>query len=693
MRLKHIWVFLIAMMLFLSFGAFAAGEEENAGAENEAVTVEDAWTVLIYMCGSDLESRFSYATGNLEEIAGIRRPRKILDKEVYEAAGQQIVEPRAVNVLIATGGTKEWHTQELGMEIQTDCLQYWRYEPAGEAGSRGTFLQLETRPLASMADPETLTDFIRWGASNYPAEKYCLAMWDHGGGSKTGIFIDELFGDDFMYLDELKKALVDGGVRFETVLFDACLMANLETAVAIMNQANWMVASEEVVAGKGTAIGDWLQQLYYLPDCDGERLGRWICDMTAIKFANEDDEQARELMTWSVIDMSRIDEMAAQCEYFFKMMGAAYERTPQILASFARAVFGTDFYGSGNDNMYDLAAVLYEREFNETSDPETHWKFMDTVTKAIAYNLHGSGRASARGLSFCYGTDFSLTELETYSRNCPSPHYLALLDAISPWTAPDWVFEQAERLPEIGTLDAYQVKINKFVYADGTPAFTIEDGYDMNVGLVRYNLYRRNEETGQTESLGTAGAFLDRSEGKNAYRIYDLEYWPSIDGTLCQIDLLTKVLNENYDSLINIPIRINGQVWNLRCGFSGKNMHYDVYGLWEGFDSQGKMFNRNVKSLAQFAGQEFRLLYEQNRDPETGRISYAASEPQRMTRGLIVQEVKLPAGTYEIEFVIDDVFNRSMKLDRVEMEWDGEQMKIRTDGWEGSETLDIGKYY
>ena len=30
----------------------------------------------------------------------------------------------------------------------------------------------------------------------------------------------------------------------------------------------------------------------------------------------------------------------------------------------------------------------------------------------------------------------------------------------------------------------------------------------------------------------------------------------------------------------------------------------------------------------------------------------------RMTRGLIVQEVKLPAGTYEIEFVIDDVFNR-----------------------------------
>ena len=689
MRLKRTWVFLIAVTLLLSFAVFAAGEGENAAAEN----TKDVWTVLLYMCGSDLESRYSYATGNLEEIAGVQKPRKILDPKVYAASGQQLTEPGKVNVLIATGGTKEWHTQELGMDARTDCLQYWRYEPAEEAGKRGAFLQQETRPLASMADPETLTDFIRWGAAACPAEKYCLVLWDHGGGSKTGIFIDELFDGDFMYLDELKKALEDGGVRFETVLFDACLMANVETAIAIKNHANWMTASEEVVAGKGTAIGDWLQQLYYVPGCDGERLGRWICDMTAIKFANEDDEQARELMTWSVIDLSRIDELADQMEYFFVMMDLAYEKTPQILANFARSIFGTDFYGSGKENMYDLAAALYEKIFNETSDPETHWKFMDTITKAVSYNLHGSGRASSRGLSFCYGTDFSLAELETYARNCLSPHYLALLDAISPWTAPDWVYEHAERLPEIETLDAYQVKVNKFVYSDGTPAFTLEDGYDMNVGLVRYNLYRRNEETGQAESLGTAGAYLDRSEGKKTYRIYDLGHWPAIDGTICQIDLLTKVLNETYDSLINIPIQINGQVWNLRCGFSGKNLRYDVYGLWEGYDSQGKMFDRNVKTLAQFAGQEYQLLYEQYRDPETGRVSYTASEPRRLTRALTVQEVELPAGTYEIEFVIDDLFNRSMKLDRVEMEWDGEQMKIRTDGWEGQKKLDIGEYY
>ena len=50
------------------------------------------------------------------------------------------------------------------------------------------------------------------------------------------------------------------------------------------------------------------------------------------------------------------------------------------------------------------------------------------------------------GNSVC---DFDAEEMETYSHNCMSPHYLAFLDAISSWTAPEWVFDTVERLPEI----------------------------------------------------------------------------------------------------------------------------------------------------------------------------------------------------------------------------------------------------
>ena len=693
MKFKRKWILWTAVILLLSWAAFASGEGTVESTAAEAADPEDEWTVLIYMCGSDLESTYSYATGNLEEISRCRKVKNIIKTQAAKA-GYFFEEPGQVNILIATGGTKEWHAQVLGMDMSTDCLQYWRYEPVADSTSSGVFRPEATRPLASMANPDTLTDFIQWGAGTYPAKKYCLVLWDHGGGSKTGIFIDELFEGDVMYLDELKAALENSGVRMDTVLFDACLMANLETAWAIHNQADWMVASEEVVAGKGTAIGDWLQQLYYVPECDGKRLGRWICDMTAIKYANENDEQAQELMTWSVTDLSKIDELAGYFDRFFQLAGEAYEKKPELLTNLVRSIFSSDFYGTGEENMYDLASILYERFFNEIADPASHWQMIDSVTDAVPYCLHGSGRSSARGLSFCYGADFSVKELETYARNCPSCYYLAMLDAISPWTAPDWVYEQVPRLPEMETIDAYQVKVNKIVYLDGTPAFSLVDGYDRNVSRVRYNLYRLNGETGQTESLGTAGAYLDKKQGeKGIYRIYDLWHWPAIDGTICQIELLTKRMNETYDSLINIPIQINDKVWNLRCGFTGKDMSYTVYGLWEGFDSESKMFNRNVKTLAQFAGQEYQLLYEQYRDSATGKVYYASSEPRRLTRALNVKEVLLPEGSYEIEFVIDDLFNRSMSLGRVGMEWDGKTMKIRTDGWEGTETLDIMEYY
>ena len=50
---------LLALLAFFALPALA----ENEGNEAE-------WTVMFYMCGSDLESRYSYATENRKDIAG-----------------------------------------------------------------------------------------------------------------------------------------------------------------------------------------------------------------------------------------------------------------------------------------------------------------------------------------------------------------------------------------------------------------------------------------------------------------------------------------------------------------------------------------------------------------------------------------------------------------------------------------------
>ena len=670
----------------------------SALAENEA-----EWTVLFYMCGTDLESKYGYATENLTDISKCKGPQLINDgwlEGTIDTSKLDIsklfeqIRGNSVNVLIETGGCKQWHAEALGMDISNSELQRWRYRYSQGNKKPGSFTLEQTLPGNNMGEPDTLSDFIRWSAENYPAKKYALVLWDHGGGSKTGLFIDELYQDGIMRLNELGDALRDGGVHFETVLFDACMMANLETAYAIHDYANWMVASEELVAGKGTAIDAWLQQLILMPKCDGERLGRWICDMTQIKYANQDNESAQQLMTWSVIDLSKIERAAFYFDHLFLGLCLAYQLSPNDLVTFAKSTFHAEHYGSGGENMVDLSGVFYSSSDNTALGREARWQMLEALMDVVAYSVRGSGRAAARGLSFCYATDFSPAELDIYADNCPSPYYLALLDAISPWTAPDWIYEKVKRMPEMDTIDVYKLKANHVVMEDGTPGFYLDAGNDINLGTVRFSLYYKNEATGQIVSLGTAPIYIENVDNsQKIYHIPGLRVWPAIDGELCEIDAVSISFNDDYNTLYNIPIQIDSDIWNLRCGFLYANYSFVVYGLWEGYDSDSTMFNRNVRELAQMAGREYSLLYKIDNSGRDGKTAYVNGTPKTLYRKMAVDIEPLPVGTYYVEYTIYDVFMRPMKMERVELNWDGKRMTIPEGAWQGQETLSVRDYY
>ena len=77
----------------------------------------------------------------------------------------------------------------------------------------------------------------------------------------------------------------------------------------------------------------------------------------------------------------------------------------------------------------------------------------------------------------------------------------------------------------------------------------------------------------------------------------------------------------------------------------------------------------------------------------SGKTDYTSSPMMTMYRALRVEEIKLPAGTYYLQFKINDMFMRSMELDMVEFTWDGEKIVFRTDLWEGTVTLNPLNYY
>ena len=210
----------------------------------------DTVTVMIYMCGTDLESKYGMATSDLTEMVKANLSEK-------------------VNVIVETGGCKSWKNSIVSSSVN----QVYRVHSDG-------LERLEDRfGNAAMTDPGNLTKFIQYCAKNYPANRNVLILWDHGGGSISGYGYDEKSGGrSSMTLPQIDKALGDAGVTFDWIGYDACLMSTLETALVSAKYADYLIASEEVEPGTGWYYTDWLNAISKNTSLATESLGKTLID-------------------------------------------------------------------------------------------------------------------------------------------------------------------------------------------------------------------------------------------------------------------------------------------------------------------------------------------------------------------------------------------------------------------------------
>ncbi|MCQ2433527.1 MAG: clostripain-related cysteine peptidase, partial [Clostridia bacterium] len=194
---------------------------------------EDVVTIMIYMCGTDLESKYGMATSDLKEMMAAN----IADN---------------VNIIVETGGCKSWQTSGISNSVN----QIYKIE----SGSK-TLLEKDFGK-AAMTDPANLTQFIDYCEKNYPANRNILIFWDHGGGSLTGYGYDEKnTSAGSMTLPKINQALSAADCKFDWIGFDACLMATLETALVCNNYADYLIASEEVEPGTGWYYTSWVNAI------------------------------------------------------------------------------------------------------------------------------------------------------------------------------------------------------------------------------------------------------------------------------------------------------------------------------------------------------------------------------------------------------------------------------------------------
>ena len=159
----------LILLFILAFFAPARAEEKEI-------------TVLVYICGTDLESESGEASGDIREMAS-----------------SGIGNSDRATVLIATGGATEWQRYN----ISSRNVQYYRLE-AGQPKL------IQDAGRMNMGEANTLSSFLRFGIAAAPAKRYVLILWDHGGGPVHGVCYDENYQEDHLTLAELKAIPLAG---------------------------------------------------------------------------------------------------------------------------------------------------------------------------------------------------------------------------------------------------------------------------------------------------------------------------------------------------------------------------------------------------------------------------------------------------------------------------------------------------
>ncbi len=326
---------------------------------------KDKVTIMIYMCGTDLESRSGMATRDLIEMCNAN----LQDN---------------VSIIVYTGGCKKWQNQN----ISSSTNQIYKVV---KGGLQPLEMDMGNK---SMVDPATLTTFINYCTKNFPANRQELILWDHGGGSVQGYGYDEKnVRAGSMSLAGVNEALKNAGTKFDFIGFDACLMATVETGLMLDDFADYMIASEETEPGVGWYYTDWLTALCNDPSMSTVDIGKNIVDSFVETCAKTCRGQSATL---SVVDLAELSYSAPDTlKSFSKSLSKMIKNKEYTQISDARNST-REFARSTQIDQVDLV------HFAKNIGNKEGTKLAEALQGAVKYNRTSSDMSNSYGISIYF---------------------------------------------------------------------------------------------------------------------------------------------------------------------------------------------------------------------------------------------------------------------------------------------------
>lgn len=324
-------------------------------------------TLMVYLCGSDLEEDGGAASIDLREMLS-----------ALPADG-------SVALLVLASGARSW---QLGIDPNENAV----YEVRQDG-----LQKLRSGPYESMGQSETLSGFLAFAYQAYPAEDYALILWNHGAGPMMGVCFDSRFTSgqqmDSLSLNELGRALCNSPFanrKLSWIGFDACLMACVEVASAVAPYARYMIASQETEPGSGWDYG-FISRLS--SGLSGGETAKHIIDAYLA-----DNAGTLSPVSLSCIDLDALEPLKREMANVFGLLSSQVSANSYVQLARCRSQVKT--IGSMVPFDYDLIDLGDLVRLYKDADITGAQALEASLERAVVYNRANDPRLS--GLSIYY---------------------------------------------------------------------------------------------------------------------------------------------------------------------------------------------------------------------------------------------------------------------------------------------------
>ncbi|MCC7441456.1 MAG: hypothetical protein IT285_07475 [Bdellovibrionales bacterium] len=256
-----------------------------------------------------------------------------------------------------------------------------------------------------MGSYQELVRFVEWGVERYPARKYFVVVWNHGGGwhrrlqgMLQDISWDDLSGNHItteQFGGALKKIARRIGRPVDLLGNDACLMAMAEVGAELAPSVRVMVGSQDLEPSDGWPYDGLLNRWSAKPEATAAEVGAMLTEEFVKSY--QGGTQGHDQVTLSTIDLGRQDSlhraMAALRAEILTLGAADLERARAA----ARAAFRFD--SEDYADLGDFLDLLAAQNVSALS-PEVLHKARAAVSRAVLSNDFTPNFARAQGLAF-----------------------------------------------------------------------------------------------------------------------------------------------------------------------------------------------------------------------------------------------------------------------------------------------------